>query len=80
MAYLGEGSRYDVAREIVDFYGLHDVRVVPVTSEAFKDEYPAPRPRSEMMRNYMLELRGMNRMRPWREALRAYLKIADFRI
>ena len=78
MACLGEGSRYDVAREIVEFYGRHDVRVVPVTSEAFADEYPAPRPRSEMMRNYMLELRGMNRMRPWREALHEYLKIADF--
>ena len=80
MACLGEGTRYDVAREIVEFYGRHDVRVVPVTSEAFADEYPAPRPRSEMMRNYMLELRGMNRMRPWREALREYLTIADFHI
>lgn len=80
MACLGEGSRYDVAREIVDFYGRHDVSVIPVTSEAFADEYPAPRPRSEMMRNYMLELRGMNRMRPWREALREYLETADFRL
>jgi dTDP-4-dehydrorhamnose reductase len=80
MACLGEGSRYDVALEIVAFYGRDEVRVVPVTSEAFAEEYPAPRPRSEMMRNYMLELRGMNRMRPWREALREYLTVADFRI
>ena len=80
MACLGEGSRYDVALEIVAFYGRDDVQVVPVTSEAFADEYPAPRPRSEMMRNYMLELRGMNRMRPWREALREYLTVADFRV
>jgi dTDP-4-dehydrorhamnose reductase len=80
MASLGDGSRYDVAREIVKFYRRHDVRVVPVTSEVFADDYPAPRPRSEMMRNYMLELRGMNRMRPWREALREYLTVADFRI
>ena len=80
MACLGEGSRYDVAREIVDFYGRHDVDVVPVTSDAFADEYPAPRPRSEMMRNHMLELRGLNRMRPWREALREYLTTADFRL
>jgi dTDP-4-dehydrorhamnose reductase len=80
MACLGEGSRYDVALEIVAFYGRDDVRVVPVTSEAFAEEYPAPRPRSEMMRNYMLELRGMNRMRPWREALREYLTVADFRV
>jgi dTDP-4-dehydrorhamnose reductase len=80
MASLGEASRYDVAREIVNYYGRDDVRVVPVTSEVFADEYPAPRPRSEMMRNYMLELRGVNHMRPWREALREYLKAADFRI
>jgi len=80
MACLGEGSRYDVAQEIVAFYGRDDVEVVPVTSEAFADQYPAPRPRSEMMRNYMLELRGMNRMRPWRQALREYLTVADFQI
>jgi dTDP-4-dehydrorhamnose reductase len=80
MACLGEGSRYDVALEIVDFYGRHDVNVIPVTSEAFANQYPAPRPRSEMLRNYMLELRGMNRMRPWREALREYLTVADFRV
>lgn len=80
MACLGEGSRYDVAREIVAFYGRSDVAVVPVTSEAFADEYPAPRPRSEMMRNYMLELRGLNRMRPWRVALREYLRTAGIRM
>ena len=80
MACLGEGTRFDVAKEIVEFFGRHDIQVVPVTSEAFADEYPAPRPRSEMMRNYMLELRGLNRMRPWREALREYLQVADFRL
>jgi dTDP-4-dehydrorhamnose reductase len=80
MACLGDGSRYDVAMEIVAFYGRDDVHVIPVTSEAFAVEYPAPRPRSEAMRNYMLELRGMNRMRPWREALRDYLSVAHFDI
>ena len=80
MACQGEGSRYDVAREIVNFFGRGDVEVVPVTSDAFADEYPAPRPRSEMMRNYMLELRGLNRMRPWREALTEYLMSTGFRV
>ena len=78
MACLGEGSRYDVAREIVGFYRRGDVEVVPVSSDTFALQYPAPRPRSEMMRNYMLDLRGMNRMRPWRIALRAYLETANF--
>ena len=80
MACLGEGSRFDVAREIVAFYGRTDVEVVPVTSEAFANAYPAPRPRSEIMRNYHLDLRGMNRMRPWRDALHDYLRAADFDI
>ena len=80
MACLGEGSRFDVAREILAFYGRDDVEVIPVTSDAFAVEYPAPRPRSEMMRNYMLELRGMNRMRPWQAALREYLENAKFAI
>jgi dTDP-4-dehydrorhamnose reductase len=80
MACLGEGSRFDVAREILAFYGRDDVEVVPVTSDAFAVEYPAPRPRSEMMRNYMLDLRDMNRMRPWQTALREYLGAADFKL
>jgi hypothetical protein len=33
-----------------------------------------------MMRNYMLDLRGLNRMRPWNVALRDYLDAADFQI
>jgi dTDP-4-dehydrorhamnose reductase len=74
MACLGEGSRFDVAREIVAIRGRGDVEVIPVTSDAFAVDYPAPRPRSEMMRNYMLDLRGMNRMRPWQVALREYLE------
>jgi dTDP-4-dehydrorhamnose reductase len=80
MACIGEGSRFDVAREIVAFYGRGDIEVIPVTSDAFASEYPAPRPRSEIMRNYMLDLRGMNRMRPWQVALRDYLEDARFSI
>ncbi|MEM3434011.1 MAG: dTDP-4-dehydrorhamnose reductase [Candidatus Methanomethyliaceae archaeon] len=72
-ACTGEGSRLDVAREILSFLGRDDVELVPVPSEFFRNSYPAPRPRSEMMRNYMLELRGLNIMRSWKEALREYL-------
>jgi dTDP-4-dehydrorhamnose reductase len=73
MACRGEGTRVDVAREIVAAIGRPDVTVVPVDSDHFSEEYPAPRPRSEMMRNLMLDLHGLNRMRPWQEALRDYL-------
>lgn len=78
MACLGEGSRFDVAREIVAYYSRDDVEVLPVTSDVFAAEYPAPRPRSEIMRNYMLDLRQLNRMRPWQTALREYLAASDF--
>ena len=80
MACLGEGSRLDVARELLSFYGRDDVEVVPVTSDFFAETYPAPRPYSEMMRNYMLELHGLNLMRPWQVALREYLERAGFQL
>lgn len=73
MASPGMGTRYDVALEIVEALGCDDVAVVACGSDLFRDVYFAPRPRSEMMHNRMLALRGINRMRPWREALRAYL-------
>lgn len=73
MVSPGRGTRYDVALELVDALGRDDVEVVACGSDLFRAEYFAPRPRSEMMINRMLALRGLERMRPWREALRAYL-------
>ena len=78
MTCEGAGSRHDVARAILDHYGRDDVEVAPVASDFFSATYFAPRPRSEMMRNYKLQLRGLNQMRPWRDALRAYLEQAAF--
>ena len=73
MVCEGGGSRYDVALEMLRVLGRNDVEVVPVDSDFWKEQYPAPRPRSEMMENMMLRLRGLNQMRPWKEALRDYL-------
>jgi dTDP-4-dehydrorhamnose reductase len=78
MTCEGSGSRYDVAREILNYLGRDDVQLEAVDSSVFAREYFAPRPVSEMMRNYKLDLRGLNRMRPWREALYAYLDEARF--
>jgi dTDP-4-dehydrorhamnose reductase len=78
MTCEGAGSRLDVARAIVEYYGRSDVEVVPVSSDFFAETYFAPRPRSEMMRNFALQLRGLNQMRPWSDALRAYLDQAGF--
>lgn len=72
LANKGTGTRYDVAKEVLEYLGRNDVILNPVTSEAFA--LPAPRARSEKLRNYALELRGMDRMRDWREALHDYLE------
>ena len=72
MTCHGKATRYDVACEIVSCLGS-DAAVVRESSDRFRFEYFAPRPRSEAMRNYMLDARGLDQMRPWQEALRAYL-------
>jgi len=69
----GTGTRFDVAAHIVKTLGFEDIKLIPVTSAHFEQEYPAPRPRSEMMENLMLELRRMNTMRHWKDALVEYL-------
>ena len=58
---------------ILELLGRDDITVRPVDSAYFAETFFAPRPRSEMMRNYKLELAGIELMRPWPEALRAYL-------
>lgn len=70
----GEGSRYDVAQEILRVLGRDDVELHRVGSEHFAEEFPAPRPPSEIMRNLALDLQGMNTMRAWQTALADYLR------
>jgi dTDP-4-dehydrorhamnose reductase len=77
MVCEGGVSRYDVACEIVDALGKPEVQVRRVSSDYFDQEYFAPRPRSEMMVNRALKEVGLNRMRPWKEALRDYLRTTD---
>jgi dTDP-4-dehydrorhamnose reductase len=73
LACKGRASRYDVAAEILKVLGRDDVELKAVTSEFFGKEYFAPRPVSEEMRNFILELRSMNDMPQWQEALEEYL-------
>jgi dTDP-4-dehydrorhamnose reductase len=74
MVCEGYGTRFDVAQEIVGVCGRSDVSVTAVDSSFFQEEYSAPRPRSEMLRNANLSRLGINRMRRWRDALRAYIE------
>jgi len=75
MACQGSTSRLEVARALVEELGLSgSVRLRPVPSEFFAGTYFAPRPESERLVNRRLALRGLDVMRPWREALRDYLR------
>lgn len=75
MVCSSEGTRHDVAKKILVILGRSDIQLMSVTSEVFSKTYPVQRPKSEMMRNLMLELRGMNTMRSWEEALYEYMDI-----
>lgn len=72
MANKGGASRFDIAKKIVEYMDLNEkVRVHPVNSAEFP--LPAPRARSEMLRNHHLDLIGMNDMPYWEDALRRYI-------
>jgi dTDP-4-dehydrorhamnose reductase len=70
----GACSWYEFAREILRLAGIK-TPVVPIAS----DQYPqkARRPRYSVLDNYHLRLLGMDNMRTWREALKAYLAARD---
>jgi dTDP-4-dehydrorhamnose reductase len=67
----GYCSRFDVAKKIVALMGRSDVTVEPVSSAYFP--LPAARARSEMSRNYKLELLGKDTMKNWEDALKEYI-------
>ena len=75
MTGLGQTSRLEVARELVEILGLTErVDVKAGDSSFFGQEYFAARPRSERLVNRKLELEGLNIMRDWRIALGEYLR------
>ena len=74
LACKGKATRYDVAEHMLKVLGRKDVELRSVSSAYFKKEYFAPRPRSEEMRNYVLDLRSMNDMPHWKDALERYLR------
>ena len=73
MACGGEGSRHDVAARILQVLGRDDVELVGVGSEFFAEEFFSVRPDSEIMRNMVLDLQGMNTMPDWPDAVADYL-------
>lgn len=75
MACSDWGTRLDVAQAILEFLARTDITVQGVSSDFFAESYPAPRPRSEIMENWRLNLLGIDQMRPWRVALQEYLAL-----
>jgi dTDP-4-dehydrorhamnose reductase len=70
----GITGRYEVATELIDILGLNDsVKITPVTSDYWKEEYFADRPPSERLIDRKLNLRGVNIMRDWRICLKEYI-------
>ncbi len=73
MVCEGEGTRYDVAKEILHICNRDDIILTPVDSNYFKEDYFAPRPVSEMMYNAKLRELGIHSMRSWKDSLRDYI-------
>lgn len=74
MVCPGETDRYEVAAEMLKILGLeNEVKITKVDSSYFAKEYFAPRPSNERLEDKRLNLRGLNVMRPWKEALKDYL-------
>ncbi|HOF44584.1 MAG TPA: NAD(P)-dependent oxidoreductase, partial [Candidatus Pacearchaeota archaeon] len=64
----GETSRFEVANEMIKRLKLeNDVKLTPVSSEYFKQEYFAERPPSERLINKRLNSEGLNIMRNWKD-------------
>ncbi len=81
MVCQGVTSRLEVAQYLVDTLKLADlVKITPVSSDYFAEEYFAARPPSERLITRKLDLRGLNIMRDWRICLDEYLAdaYADF--
>jgi len=71
MGNIGSCSRFDIAKKAFEILGITGVKLTPVSSAVFP--LPAQRARSEAMTDCMLNLRGINLMRPWEEAVTDYV-------
>lgn len=70
----GQTSRLEVAGELLRILGMDDkVKITPVDSDYFKNEYFAERPPCERLINRKLNIRNINLMRDWKVALKEYI-------
>lgn len=64
-------SWYEFAAEIARLKGIK-AKISPITSAEFNR--PAQRPAFSVLKNNMLKLEGVKKLRPWKKALKDYLK------
>jgi len=67
----GSCSWFLFSRRILEFAGRTSVRVLPISSEELVR--PAPRPKNSVLDCRKFEAATGMRLRPWEEALKAYL-------
>lgn len=71
----GQTSRLEVAEELLRLLGKEqEIKLTPVNSDYFKEEYFAERPASERLINKKLQLRNVSEMRDWKTSLKEYIE------
>jgi len=72
----GQTSRFEVAEELLKLLNLErEVKLTAVSSDYFKDIYFAERPPCERLQNRKLQIRNLNIMQSWQDALKEYLNV-----
>ena len=70
----GLTDRREVAKELLKILKLENkIKINIVSSEFWKKEYSAPRPKCERLINKKLNLRDLNIMRDWKVCLKEYI-------
>ena len=68
---IGNISWYKYAEEIIEYAGLKDRKVIPITSEELKR--PAARPRMSVLDNNLYKKTTGENLRSYRDALKEYI-------
>lgn len=75
MVCNGLTSRVEVARAFLDVMGKKtEIEIIEVDSTFFNSEYFAPRPHSERLISYRLQIQNLYRMRNWQICLEEYVE------
>ena len=68
----GSCTWFDLASNAVEWAGMQNVPITPVSTSEFPR--PAPRPANSVLANARLQRDGLPLMRPWQAAVREYVE------